>query len=361
MFKTYEKYIIKNFTNKIVLLSLVFFSLIIILSILEEISFFKNKDVNFLVPYLITFLGAPITLFEIFPFIFLISTQFLFYDLFKKDELNLLKTNGLSNLKIIKILFLSSFLIGLFAVFIFYNAASKLKFFYTDIKNDYTKDNKYLAVVTDSGLWLKDELEESILIVKANYIQNNENFLIDVIINQFDKNFNLLQTIQSKKVNISDELWIINEPKITKKNISTNDLENLNFQTSFNTEKINNLFSNISTLNLLELFNLKRDYEKLGYSSNEIQIHLLNLFTTPFFYGILTILSAIIMINLNRNKSLFFHIIFGVLISVIIYYINFIFNSLGNNGKIPIYLSIFFPLIIISLITIIGLVNINDK
>ena len=67
------------------------------------------------------------------------------------------------------------------------------------------------------------------------------------------------------------------------------------------------------------------------------------------------------MFNFSKDKSLLVHIIFGILMSVIIYYITFIFSSLGNNGKIPIYLSIFFPLIIISLITIIGLVNINDK
>ena len=105
MLKTYEKYIVKNFLSKIVLLSIVFLSLIIILSVLEEISFFKNTKVNILFPYLITILGAPITLFEIFPFIFLISTQFLFYDLFKKDELTLLKTSGLNNFKIIRISF----------------------------------------------------------------------------------------------------------------------------------------------------------------------------------------------------------------------------------------------------------------
>ena len=82
MFKTYEKYIVGNFTKKIILLSLIFFCLIVILSVLEEISFFKNLSVNFLTPYLITFLGAPITLFEVFPFIFLLSSQFLFYDPF---------------------------------------------------------------------------------------------------------------------------------------------------------------------------------------------------------------------------------------------------------------------------------------
>ena len=93
MFKTYEKYIIQNFLKKFLSISLIFFCLIIILSILEEISFFKELNVNIFYPYILTFLSSPITLFEIFPFIFLIATQYLFYDLFKKDELNLLKIN----------------------------------------------------------------------------------------------------------------------------------------------------------------------------------------------------------------------------------------------------------------------------
>jgi len=359
MYKTYEKYIIKNFIKKFLIISLIFLSLIIILSILEEISFFKESNVNFIVPYLITLLSAPITLFEIFPFIFLLTTQFLFYDLFSKDELNLLKVNGLSNLKIIKILFYISFLIGLFTVLIFYNAASTLKFFYTDYKNEFSKDNKYLAVVNDSGLWLKDEINNSTIIVKANYIEDN--YLIDVVINEFDINFDLQKTIQTKKINIKNELWIVEGASITSKNITQVKNEKFSYQTSFSTQKINTLFSNMSTLNILKLFNLKKVYENLGYSTKEIQVHLVNLCSTPFFYAVLTILSSIIMFNLNKNRSLFFHIIFGVLMSVIIYYINFIFNSLGNNGKIPVLASIIIPLSCISIISLIGLVKINEK
>ena len=58
--------------------------------------------------------------------------------LFKKDELILLKSNGLSNLKIIKILFISSMLMGILTVFLYYSLASKLKFYYTDIKNNFS-------------------------------------------------------------------------------------------------------------------------------------------------------------------------------------------------------------------------------
>ncbi len=359
MFKIYQKHIIRNFINKFLTVSIIFLCLVIILNILEEISFFKDLEVNFLFPYLLTLLTAPITLFEIFPFIFLISTQLFFYELFKKDELTLFKTIGLSNIKIINILFISSFIIGLFTVLIYYNAASKLKFFYTDIKNNFSNDNKYLAVVTDSGLWLKDEVEDNIIIVKAKFIEDE--FLIDVIINEFNNNFNLKTTYQTNKINIENKEWILENPRITKNNISTQEKGIIFYKTNFNKDKIKNLFSNVSTLNIFELFNLKKDYENLGYSSDEVVIHLLRLSSTPLFYGILTVLSAIIMFNFKRNKSLFFHIVLGILMSVIIYYIIFMFSSLGNNGKIPILSSIFMPILFISIFAIIGLIRVNEK
>ena len=338
---------------------MIFFSLTIILGLLEEISFFKDYQTNFIYPYFLTLLNSPITLFEIFPFIFLLTTQFLYYELFKNDELNLLKKNGLNNLKIIKVLFLLSIIIGIFNILIFYNVASMLKFQYSNLKNSFSKDNKYLAMVTDSGLWIKDEINNKKFIIKSSYIKGN--FLENTVINEFNNDFELLRTIQSKKIDISKNDWIIFKPKITNNNVSKIKEEFIILSTNFNVEKINNLFSNISTLNLIKLFNLKQDFDELGYSSDEIEIQLLKLFTMPLFYGLLTILSSIIMFNFSKDKSLLVHIIFGILMSVIIYYITFIFSSLGNNGKIPIYLSIFFPLMIISIISIIGLVNINDK
>jgi len=75
----------------------------------------------------------------------------------------------------------------------------------------------------------------------------------------------------------------------------------------------------------------------------------------------LTIMSAIIMFNFKKDKSLFFHVILGILMSVIIYYVNFMFSSLGNNGKIPIVVSIFLPILFISIFAIIGLIRVNEK
>ena len=359
MFKIYEKYIIKSFLLKFLIVSLIFFSLTIILNVFEEISFFKKSNSSLLLPYFLTALNAPITLFEIFPFIFLISTQFFFYDIFRKDELILLKNNGLSNFKIIITLFVTTFFMGIFMIVIYYNVASKLKFIYTDIKNNFSNDNKYLAVVNDSGLWLKDETDDSILIIKSKSINNN--FLIDVIINEFDFNFQLIKTIQANKIDIDNKKWIIYNPIITKNNISQKELIEMNYKTNFDDNKIKTLFSNFSTLNLFELFNLQKDYKSLGYSSDEIKIHLLKLFSIPYFYGLMTILSSVIMINIKNNKSIFFNIILGIFLSVMIYYLNFMFVSLGNTGKIPANISVFLPILFITILTTMGLVRINEK
>ena len=110
MIKIYQKYLIKNFIKKFLLISFVFFSLVVLLGLLEEITFLDGATDNYLLPYILTTLNAPITLFEIFPFIFLLTTLYLFYELSNKDELDLLKKNGLSNLKIIKILFFFIFI-----------------------------------------------------------------------------------------------------------------------------------------------------------------------------------------------------------------------------------------------------------
>ena len=359
MLKIYQKYLIRKFIIKFFYISTIFLSLTLILGLLEEISFFNDYDESILYPYYLTILNAPITLFEIFPFIFILSTQFLFYEFFKNDELDLLKRNGLNNFRIIKLLFLVSILIGIFNILIYYNLASTLKFKYSDIKNNFSNDNKYLAMVTESGIWIKDEIEnEKIIIKSSNFI---DNYLLDVIINIFDKNHNLVKIIQSNKINIQDKNWIIFEPVVTTNNKSIYLEKNLIFKSNFDENKIKNLFSNILTLNMTKLINQKKDFEKLGYSSVEIKIHLLKLLTTPLFYGFLTILSSIIMFNYSRNKPIIIQIVLGIFMSVIIYYISFVFNSLGTNSKLPAHISIFFPLLIIIIISGIGLVNINEK
>ena len=359
MIKTFELYLILLFTKKIFNIFLIFFTLIFILNLFEEINFFKDLQTNIFFPIILSGLNTPATIFEIFPFIFLIGTQFFFLDIIDKNELEILKINGLSNLRILKTLFVVSLLFGFILITIFYAISSKLQFIYFDIKNSYSKDNKYLAVIKESGLWIKDEINNKVLIINSDKISNNS--LINVTIHEFDKNFELINLIQSKEIDISDYKWIISRPLFFDNNKTIQLEEEYILETHFDIEKINSLFSNLSSLNLFQLSKLRNDYKSLGNSTRELDVHLQRIYSLPLFLSIMTIFAAIIMFNNKRNTSVIFHIILGILFSVIIYYLSYLFYLMGENGKIPILLSIYLPFVILLLIISIGLVRLNEK
>ena len=359
MIKIYQTYIIKSYTKIFSFVFLSFFSLIIILNIFEEISYFKNTESSFIFPFYLTFLNAPSVVYETFPFIFFISTQFFFIRLLDKEELDIFKKISLSNFKLISLLSSFSFILSIFIIFVFYNLSSNLKFMYLDIKNKYSKDNKYLAIVTENGLWIKDEIDNKINIINAEKIENET--LKFVTINQFSSNYKILQSILADEINIKNKNWIIKKGNFSKNNKKIETKENIVFKSNFNSKIINTLFSDLSSLNFFELKSLKDDYKKIGYSLTNINVHYQRLFSYPFYLTIMTLFGSIVMLNIKRNKSKIFHIILGTLFSVLIYYINYFSSLLGQNERLPEVLSIWLPLIIISLFCTIGLVNINEK
>jgi len=359
MIKIYQTYIIKSYTKIFSFVFLSFFSLIIILNIFEEISYFKNTESSFIFPFYLTFLNAPSVVYETFPFIFFISTQFFFIRLLDKEELDIFKKISLSNFKLISLLSSFSFILSIFIIFVFYNLSSNLKFMYLDMKNKYSKDNKYLAIVTENGLWIKDEIDNKINIINAEKIENET--LKFVTINQFSSNYKILQSILADEINIKNKNWIIKKGNFSKNNKKVELKENIVFKSNFNSKIINTLFSDLSSLNFFELKSLKNDYKKIGYSLTNINVHYQRLFSYPFYLTIMTLFGSIVMLNIKRNKSKIFHIILGTLFSVLIYYINYFSSLLGQNERLPEVLSIWLPLIIISLFCTIGLVNINEK
>tara|TARA_Y100000816_G_scaffold134775_1_gene95241 strand:- start:59 stop:1138 length:1080 start_codon:yes stop_codon:yes gene_type:complete len=359
MIKVYQFYLVKSYWKSLFFVSLIFFSLSVILNIFEEVSFFKDINVNSLYPVFLTLLTAPTIVYETFPFIFFISTQFLFIRLMDKEELDIFKKISLSNIKLIGILSISSFIISLILVTIFYNLASDLRFMYLEMKNKYSGDNKYLAVVTENGLWIKDEINGYTNIINAEKIDGK--YLKQVTINQFSSDYTNINNIVADEINIENTDWLILRGSFSKINQSLKVKENVTFKSNFDAEQIKKMFSDLSSLNIIQLNKLKKDYDNLGYSLTNINIHIQKLVAYPIYLTVMTIFASVVMLNIKRNKSKLFHIVLGVLLSVLIYYVNYFSSLLGQNERLPEIMSIWSPLIIISLFCAIGLVRINEK
>ena len=74
----HKQYLLKKFLKKIFMVSGIFLILILLINLIEEANFLKNSNANFITPLILSTLNAPSLLYEMFPFIFLISTQFFY-------------------------------------------------------------------------------------------------------------------------------------------------------------------------------------------------------------------------------------------------------------------------------------------
>jgi lipopolysaccharide export system permease protein len=356
--KTYTKFLINGFLKSFLNVFFVMTSLVFILNILKEVEFFSNKDVNSLYPIYLSLMSSPSIIFEMFPFIFLISTQFFFLKLFESDQINIFKYSGLKNMKIINILSLVSFFIGILTITVFYSFSSNLQYYYLQVKNQFSEDKLYLAVINKNGLWMKDVVNNQTSIINSSKIDTN--FLTNTFITTFDESFNLVRSIKSDRIDIKDNVWLIYNATIFKDNTSEKS-KLVKFKSNFNQKRIESLFSNLSSLSLLKLIDLRQNYKSLNYSTVDVDMQIYKVATYPLFLAIMTILSSIIMLNTKKSSSKILRIVIGLFFSVVIYYINNFFNVMGSTEKLPLIISIWTPIIFLSLVNLVMLVNINDK
>ena len=356
--KTYIKFLINVFLKSFLYVFLIMLSLVFILNMLSELEFFREIDVKSSFPLYLSILNSPSLIFEMFPFIFLISTQVFFIYLFNDNQIQIFKYSGLKNSTILSIISLFSLILGILIICIFYNFSSNLKNVYLELKSKYSSDDKYLAVITKNGLWIKDRLDGKINIINAEKIDGK--YLINTFITQFDDDYDILKNVYSKKINIEKKEWIAENAKIFEKNLSTEKFQYI-IQSNFNYEKIQNLFSNLSSLSIFELIDLKENYEILNYSTTEVDMQIHKIISFPIYLTLMTILSSIIMFNTKSLKSSTFKISLGLFASVVVYYINNFFNVLGKTEKMSLFASIWIPLTILIFINFTLFYKINEK
>ena len=356
--KVYIKFISTIFFKSLFLVFFIILSLVFLLNILSELEFFKDLEVSLYFTLFLALINSPSLIFEIFPFILLICTQLFFIKMFEYKEIDIFKYSGLKNSRIIGIIGLITFILGIFISTIFYNFSSNLKNLYLELKSNYTSDGKYLAVITKNGLWIKDKIDQKILITNSSYIDGNN--LVENFITVFDEDFKVVKNIQSEKINISNNTWIAENAKIYKNNNYQN-IKNFKLRTNFNSERIQTLYSNLSALSLIELIELRNNYKKLNYSIIDIDLHFVKLLSYPILLLLIALFASSIMLATKEIKNTTFKILIGLFFSVIIYYLNNFSYVLGSTEKLSLFLSTFLPILFLTIINFLMLYKVNEK
>ena len=355
-------YILKSFLNNFFFFLLIFYCFGVILNLFEEIEFFKNMDVSFLIPLMLTSLFIPGMIIKLLPFIIFISSMWFMMQIRNNKDLLTLKIFGYSNIKIFFILALFSFMLGWIILFTINPITSNMSTFYEKTKSNYSKDIDHLVNFNKNGLWIKEEITDKKRIISAERPEGYN--LINLKIFHFNEDSTLIEKIFAESAYIKNNIWVLSNVKIHKLRDNIVVKENFNeyrINSIYNFNKINNLFKNFDTLSFLEIILKKNKLLNNGYNELFLKESLHKMLSLPFFLFFMTALASIFTMNTLKRDDNIKLILVGLIICVLTFYLKDLSLALGKTERIPMILSIWSPIIGLSFFAFIGVLQINEK
>ncbi len=362
MNKIFFNYLLINFLKTFSVFVLVFYCFGVILNLFEEIEFFKNMEVSVFIPLLLTSIFIPSMIIKILPFIIFLSSMWFMIRIRNNRDLLTLKVFGFSNLRIFMVLALTSFVLGCLILVFINPITSSMSKFYEKTKSNYSRDIDHLVTFNKNGLWIKENIDENQRIITA---AKPDGFnLLDVTIFHIDKNSNLIEKIISKKTNVMNNTWVLDDAIVFRPKdgiLIKEELKNYTIESIYNYEKINSLFKNFDTMSFLDLVINYKTLLDNGYNKPFLNQSLHTMLSMPFFLFLMTGLAAILTMNTLKKSDNIKYIIIGLLVSVVIFYFKDLSLALGQTNRIPLILSVWAPVIALTLFTSIGVIQINEK
>jgi lipopolysaccharide export system permease protein len=362
MNKILIQYLLNNYLKTFLKVFFVFYCFGIILNLFEEIEFFKNLNVNFATPVLLTILHIPSMIIQLLPFIIFITSMKFIIDIKNNKDLLTIKVFGISNFKVFLLISFISFFIGWISLFLLNPVTSSMTKYYEKIKANYSKDIDHLVSFNKNGLWIKENLTNGQRIISSKEIDQKK--LKKLTIFNFDKDYNLINKIYSETANIEKNKWKLKNVVLvnfTGDVIDQNELEELEIESIYTYEKITSLYKNFDTLSFIDLVTNYQSLLDQGYSNVFLKQSFNNMLSMPFFLLTMTALASILVLGKLTKSNNTRYVFIGLISCILIYYLKDLSIALGKTNRIPLTLATWMPIIIIGLFSSVGILQINEK
>ena len=364
MLKSINRYIINEYIKSLFVVIAVMLSIILLINLLDEFNFFKSKkDLKFIFFLIFTVLKIPNVLINLFPFIVLFAGIVFYLKIYNHNEVISLRVMGYSNIQIILIPALTSFIIGYVIVFLIVPFSSSMLRYYEELRSEYN-ETKNLVFVNETGIWILDKNEKEKNIIRIEKINKDFSVVSQITIYNYDASNNFIRRIDATEGIINDKNWLLNKVNIisiNKKNNKDNYLNNYNYTSNVNISELKNVYKNTETTSLLDINKEMLILEDKGYSTIDLRIRYQKLISFPIYLLAMSILSGLMIINLGKTSNYLKYGSYGVIISIIIYFLNDLSITIAKSGIISVDFSVWIPIFLIILINLVGITQVNAK
>ncbi|MDX1780425.1 MAG: LPS export ABC transporter permease LptG [Thalassovita sp.] len=327
----------------------VFFLLMLLIDLVEQISRFSSQGIALTDIFELTLLNVPEGLYSILPLVMILSTITLFLGLARSSELVVVRAAGRSGLRSLAAPMIVAAVIGTLVVAIFNPIVAATSKRYHELFTAYKSGSSDVFSISTEGLWLRQGGETGQTVIRAARANPDGTTFYDVTFVSYAVNGGPARRIQADWAVLERGQWVLTRAKVWPLNAAVNPEAATEFHdelilpSPLTQERIRDSFGLPSSISIWRLPGYIAQLEDAGFSARRHAVWLHMELARPLFLMAMVLIASAFTMRHSRFGRTGIAVLTSIMLGFGLYYIRNFAQILGESGQIPILLAAWAP------------------
>ncbi|MEQ6248189.1 LPS export ABC transporter permease LptG [Sulfitobacter sp. HNIBRBA3233] len=344
-----DLYFARRFAMSFLLITAVFFVLIVLTGLLEQAGRSFAVPLSFGDLLRLTLLDAPQTLNVILPLIMVLATVTLFVSLARSSELIVTRASGRSALRSLVSPLCVALIIGAMIVGMFNPIVAATSRQYELLSDSFRSSGAAALSVSEEGLWLRQGTQDGQTVIRAWRSNLDGSVLYDVTFISYGTDTGPIRRIEAESAALRADGWHLRNAKSWPLQAGVNSEgessfhETLTLPSTLTLERIRDSFGSAGTISIYDLPSFIQQLEYSGFSPRRHQVWLQVELARPLFLVAMVLVASAFTMRHTRSGGTGVAVLSAVLLGFGLYFIRSFAQILGENGQIPVLMAAWAP------------------
>ncbi len=345
---TLSLYIARRFVMMFLQVFGVFFGILMLIDILDQLRRFSEYDVGLAQAARLAAMNVPESLYNILPLIMILSAIAMFLGLARSSELVVVRAAGQSGLRFLLTPVLASLALGALAVAVLNPLVAATSKEYDALYTRYAQGAGSVMSVSDSGLWLRQGGDDGQTVIHAARANLDGTELYGVTFQSFDANGAPHERIEAEIARLIPGAWELTTAKRwpldgTNPEAGATQAATSTLPSDLTRDAIRDSFGTPSAIPVWDLPSYIAGLERAGFSARSHQVWLQMQLALPLLLAAMVLVAAGFTMRHTRGGKTGTMVLFAILGGFGIFFLRNFAQVLGENGQIPILMAAWAP------------------
>ncbi len=344
---TLGRYLARRFALAFLVVFLIFFGLMMLIDMVEQIRRFSNP-IGFAQIAGLAALKVPESLYRILPLIMILAAIAFFMALARSSELVVIRATGRSGMRILAAPVVVALAIGGLAVMVLNPIVAGTIKRYDELSTRYANGEANVLSLSPEGLWLRQGGDGQQMVIRASGANQDGTVLTGVTFLEFDDSGRPLSRTEAAQAELLDGRWRLTDvktwqldapnPEATARVEAEGEIAS-----DLTRDRIRDSFGEPAAVAIWDLPEFISRMDAAGFSARRHKVWLQMELAVPVLMVGMVMLAAGFTMRHRRFGRTGAMVLAAVLAGFAIFFLRNFAQVLGENGQIPILLAAWFP------------------